>query len=534
MLPETKLQRYLWSTLSGVLFFVSFPYTGSQTWLGFIAWIPLLLVEHQISEKRYKPSKLLIHGYISFLIYNIGATWWIYYASAGGAIFAVTLNALLMTSTLWIAHVMKRKLPRGLGYLALIATWVSFEYAHYWWELSWPWLNFGNIFSIQTNWIQWYNITGVLGGTCWILISNVLILQSLIKLPFSRRKSIQYGIITLLVIITPITFSVLYHPTTSKHKTISVCVLQPNVDPISTKFSVSPDKQLQELLALADKHMSANTRLVIGPETALVASFDEDDFRQTQAAQHLKNWLQEHPKTALLIGASTYRFFLTKRSRASLKLEGGPGYLEQYNTALYLNQNMTPRYVHKSKLVLGVEKIPYSNLFPFLEDLAIQNGGTSGTLGIEDKPKLTHTREANVATQICYESIYGEFVAQQNNLGSQVLAIITNDGWWRNTPGHKQHLSFARLRAIENGKYVVRSANTGISAIIDAEGTVLQKTNYWTQDAITAKIPLLTNKTTYNQYGDWIGRLAAYLFLSCLLFTGYKTITGPSTTNRSV
>ena len=534
MLPTTKLKRYLWSTLSGVLFFVSFPYTGSQTWIGFIAWVPLLLVEHHIAINRYKPSKVLIQGYISFLIYNLGATWWIWHASAGGAIFAITLNALLMALTFWIAHLIKRKLPKGIGYLALIATWISFEYAHYWWELSWPWLNVGNIFSIQTNWVQWYNITGVLGGTCWVLICNILLMLGIVQYSSSKSKAIRFGITYMLIIALPILISTSSSNSYTAKDNLNVCILQPNVDPIATKFSTSPDQQLIDLLALADEHITKQTDLIVGPETALVASFDEDNFHQTFAAQRLETWLQNHPNTEILIGASTYRFFLQKRSRASIKLTGGPGYIEQYNTALYLNSKSNPRYVHKSKLVLGVEKIPYSNMLPFLEDLAIQNGGTSGTLGIEDNPQLISMQKANVATQICYESIYGEYVAQQNDIGSNILAIITNDGWWSNTPGHKQHLSFARLRAIENRKYVIRSANTGISAVINPSGTVLKQTSYWKKDAINASIPLIEEKTFYNQMGDWIGKLASYIFLACALFVCYKSITGPAIASRSV
>ena len=95
---------------------------------------------------------------------------------------------------------------------------------------------------------------------------------------------------------------------------------------------------------------------------------------------------------------------------------------------------------------------------------------------------LIYKRKIDVAPIICYESIYGEFVAKQANQGADFLCILTNDGWWGDSPGHAQHFSFAKLRAIENRKWVARSANTGISGFIDEKGNVIQKTSYWTTD----------------------------------------------------
>ena len=112
------------------------------------------------------------------------------------------------------------------------------------------------------------------------------------------------------------------------------------------------------------------------------------------------------------------------------------------------------RFIHKSKLVVGVEKIPYSDFLPFLEDLAIDNGGIVGSLGEEDSVKIFNTSVGKIAPIVCYESIYPEFVAEQCRKGAELLCVITNDGWWGDTPGYKQHFSFSRLRAIENRRWL--------------------------------------------------------------------------------
>ena len=172
-------------------------------------------------------------------------------------------------------------------------------------------------------------------------------------------------------------------------------------------------------------------------------------------------------------------------------------------------------------MVLGVEKIPFSKWIPWLEELSIQNGGTSGTLGIENVPKIYKTPKFNFAPSICYESIYGSFIAEQCKKGSDIIFIITNDGWWGNTPGYKQHASFASLRAIENRKSVARSANTGISCFINQRGDVIQATKWWIPTALNGILNKNKESTFYTNNGDLIGKtfaIASLLLMVYLLF----------------
>lgn len=178
--------------------------------------------------------------------------------------------------------------------------------------------------------------------------------------------------------------------------------------------------------------------------------------------------------------------------------------------------------MHKSKLVPGVELVPFSAYLPFLSALAIENGGTSGTLGIEKSPKIFEipmdSKPTKIAPIICYESIYGDFVRQQVQKGAQLLCVITNDGWWGDTPGYQQHFSFARLRAIETRRWVLRSANTGTSGSIDPTGKIIKKTAYWTKAAFAESVSLRSDLTFYTQYGDWPAGLSLSWILLVLSF----------------
>jgi apolipoprotein N-acyltransferase len=128
------------------------------------------------------------------------------------------------------------------------------------------------------------------------------------------------------------------------------------------------------------------------------------------------------------------------------------------------------------------------------------------------------------APAICYESIYGATCAEFVNKGAEVITIITNDDWWGDTPGYKQHFDFARLRAIENRRYVARSANTGFSGFISPTGDVIAKSNYKEQTALQQEIHKISEKTFYTKYGDFLGRSLAFIAVLLVVFGFVKMI----------
>ena len=129
-------------------------------------------------------------------------------------------------------------------------------------------------------------------------------------------------------------------------------------------------------------------------------------------------------------------------------------------------------------------------------------GGVSDNTGTQEERTVFNTNNFGLAPLICYESVYGSFVSKFVKNGANILLIITNDGWWGNTPGHLQHFEYARLRAIETRRYVLQCANTGISGVIDNEGNVLQKTDYWKEAVVKVKAPLFYDKTFFVKFGD--------------------------------
>ena len=159
-----------------------------------------------------------------------------------------------------------------------------------------------------------------------------------------------------------------------------------------------------------------------------------------------------------------------------------------------------------------------------MEDLAIDNGGIVGSLGEEDSVKIFNTSVGKIAPIVCYESIYPEFVAEQCRNGAELMCVITNDGWWGDTPGYKQHFSFSRLRAIENRRWLVRSANTGKSGVISPTGEVVSETEWWKEDVLLAQTELLNEKTIFSSYGDYLGRSSAFVWILIFIYAISKKI----------
>lgn len=519
-----RAQRYLLSLCSGILLSISFPFTGSITPLVFLGFVPLLILSEDLLHTKKGGLHLFVQTYFAFLIFNLGTTWWVANSSFIGALLAFALNTLFMSLIFVLFHLVSKRIDKNWAVWTLIPFWISFEYFHQNWDLSWPWLILGNFFSIRTSWIQWYEYTGTLGGSVWVLSLNILIFLWIRSMWLQQKKKWNKWLIGFsLTILAPIVYSWTLLPLIPFYKGgefYNVAVVQPNVDPYNEKFALgtSNEQQLQRFFNLANTVVDSTTDLVLGPETAISQGFIESRLQGLPFYSMIREEMKRWGRTDLLIGASTVEIFDNKHSRASIYIPGQRIFYESYNSSLYIPKKGEPRFIHKSKLVPGVEMIPFSNLFPFLETLAIENGGTSGTLGIEKEPRVFHAKNT-LAPIVCYESIYGDFVSKQVRQGASILSVITNDGWWGDSPGYKQHFSFSSLRAIENRRWVIRSANTGKSGVFDEFGSVKKETAYWKEAAFQAAIPTLGRMTFYTKHGDYLGQIAHIFSFILLVMT---------------
>ncbi|MFD0931312.1 apolipoprotein N-acyltransferase [Psychroflexus salinarum] len=522
------MKNILLALTSGLLLALSWPTTGFSP-LSFIGFVPLLIAEFDIRKDNFRRTNLRTFGYafLSFLIWNTFTTYWLYFSTPFGGVFAILANSLLMSLVFLIYHIIAKRVAFTAASSFFIALWLSFEKLHLGWEFSWPWLNLGNVFANDINFIQWYEYTGTFGGSLWILISNFILFKGVLLYIQHKDKSILFrtGLRFVIIITIPIIISILIKPETNSENTIETLSLQPNVDPYAEKYNTDNKGISENLKELAEPLLSDKEQLLIAPETVFAEGVDIKNYRYSQAQRFSQDLFAQNENLNILFGISMYQILRdeTQVSTQTNFLRKGV-WFNDYNSAVFERKDTEHEFYHKSKLVVGVENFPYqSTLKPLLGDIMIDLGGTVAMKTTQEERSVFKLNNGyGVAPIICYESVYGEFVNGYVSNGANALAIITNDAWWGETQGHLQHWSYARLRAIETRRAIARSANTGISGFIDKDGTVLEKSQYNEKTILKYNLPLYEGETFYVKFGDFIPRISNFLALFILLFAVTK------------
>lgn len=533
MAGNVSLVTWILILLSSVMLSIPFLLPGTG-WVSLVAFIPLFAAEHIATDRKMK--HFWVRYYVCFLLWNIFTTFWIYKATLYGAIAAVTLNALQMAIIFALFRWFK-KLTRGyLPYLYFAIAWLAWEHAYFNWDVSWPWLVLGNSFATSLKSIQWYEYTGVLGGSLWVLLINTLVFR-IILLSVSREKVKKSVISLVLVYLVPMVVSHLiyysyqtepYEPSKGDgYRTFAI--MQPNIDPYNRKFSQSQydqDKILTGLMNGCAADFLVAPETFISPRTA-AAALVENHPHTNSSFNRFRNYAMEHG-TNIIMGAVTDTFYNSaSRPTPTARHIHGDRWYDRSNTALFLDKNGKYGFYHKSKLVVLVESTPYKKLFGFMKRLNIDLGGAMGDFAPQLRREVFVTEDSvKIGTAICYESVYGDFYREYVLDGANVMSVITNDGWWGNTPGYRQHLSYSSLRAIETRRAIARSANTGISAFIDERGEIISSTGWWQQEKLLARLPLNDRQTVFVTYGDITGRVSVFLFYLFTVMAVVRRLSG--------
>ena len=507
------MNKKIWLCILLFAALASIPYlVPGLGWVALFAFVPLLHFADICRESAPKHKGWLV--YLAFLLFNTATTFWINWISIPGAFVAITLNALQMWAIFMLFIHSRKYFKGGLSYLLMITMWIAWERVYQNIEISWPWLILGNSLATCPRLAQWYEYTGFLGGSLWIWLSNIFIYETI----HQKRKRIALAAISLMLLIAPPALSLhLYYHYSETDSPKEVVAVQPNIDSYTEKHGgLSQEVQDAKMFELVRSAATANTDFIITPET-YTYQFNLDAPQTNVTYNGIMDLLQDYPKANLILGAITYRLFETKALAPANASPLGDKWYSSYNTALMLDTLGVRNLYHKSKLVPGVEIVPYQRYLGFLGKVFEFFGGSMSSYGVSrDVNNLKAKDGTRVGVMICYESIYGEYFRRTANYGAQFEAIITNDGWWGDTPGYRQHFRYARLRAIETRRDVVHVANTGISGFINQRGDVLQRTPWWVPTAIRGTVNLNDKKTCYTTYGDVTGRICSFLFL--LLF----------------
>lgn len=551
-----KLTLSLLVAVSSALLSVPFLVPGTG-WLSLLAFVPLLWAEDIATEEGIKG--FCLSHYLCFALWNAAATFWVCNATVGGGIFAILANAFQMSLIFGLFRWSRKWLNGALPYIFLAFVWIAWER---WYltdaQISWPWLVLGNAFARTTGWVQWYEYTGTLGGSLLVWAANLGVFGILKSLADGRwntfngkaRSAALLG--TMALFVAPPLVSMLLKPEACG-ETLDVVIAQPNIDPYNKFGGMTQEEQNELLLGRFGNIPDSVPVLLVAPET-FTGDVVTNEPSSSPTVRRLTSFLADHPNANLLVGASS-RTYLKRALRPSYTARrAGKGiWMETHNSALMLDAYCFPEIFHKSKLVVGVEMTPYPAIFSRIDDWLggvmgrcvgqketrplhfkeyAPTSGPSDAAGLSREetaapadtagmvlPDVSAVRTIPVGCAVCYESVYGEYCTRYVRRGARLLTVITNDAWWGDTPGYRQHLSYSCLRAIETRRWVARCANTGISAIIDPSGKVVSHTSWWQPEVLKGKVGLSEGQTFFVIHGDFIGRLSTLMAALILLAT---------------
>ncbi|MEM1359917.1 MAG: hypothetical protein AAGF89_17050, partial [Bacteroidota bacterium] len=327
----------LLSTMSGLLLGLGFPGLLPFPFLLLVGFVPLLILHQRLKEKKAGYGEVFRHGFSAFVLYNILATYWVTNTAFAAGLVAVVANSCLMCLPWLFFHWTSMRSPK-VAILALVAGWIAFEHGHYNWELNWPWLTLGNGFAQFPSLIQWYELTGVLGGSAWIWASNYLAFKTY-SAPALRRPKIWLALVVLLPLLGSLVRYFTYNAPPSD--TIKVASIQPNFEPHFEKFANNQGAQIDTFkrLSLAATN-AAPVDYIVYPETSF-SRIEENNPLNNPPMGILTEELAGRTKY-LVTGFDGYYIFpegasLSKAVRYVQRRDGSPVALEALNAVLQVD-----------------------------------------------------------------------------------------------------------------------------------------------------------------------------------------------------
>ena len=498
------------------------------------AFIPFLI----LTEKIESYVRFFRYSYATFLFFVLISLYWVggfthfkdpYLMIAGIALFLWQPFFFTIPASLY--YFVRKRVSNDISILTFPLIWVTFEWLYALGEFAFPWLSVGNTQTYNLLKIQFVDQTGVFGLSLWVLSINVLAFFFIRSISGYYSKSIRYVLLPVIVIvyIAPDFYGrqkIVSNSEKSDKAGITVGVVQPNVDPWNkwegSKTFLGRWQQVLSYLDIIRENITESTDMVVLPESAILLNVPEL-FEQSNEIHRVVDSLN----VTLLSGYAKVLYYYDNSAPVSSNILKGTNIrYDSYNSILMFEPDSRKIQTYsKMRLVPFAERIPYADRVPFLiEPLRWGVGISNWGMGRDSTLFKNDRLGSKFLSMVCYESIFPEFVASFVNKGAEFLVFITNDSWWGNTSGARQHNQYAILRAIENRRWVVRCANGGISSFIDPMGRMYDKTEMYTEDFIQRQIEPLTMKTFYSQNGDWIARICASITMFIFLFSMGYTI----------
>lgn len=511
---------------TGILLGLSFP-PFPFPYLMFAALVPYFV----ILNRREGLAEINRITYFTFWVFSIISLYWVgswtkeadpFLMISGVALLFFNPILFLIPSTIF--YLVKKRFGKSAAFYFFPFFWVNYEYLYSVTEFRFPWLTLGSGLTKFQTYIQSADIIGVYGLSLLVLYFNLLLFLQFKEYTAGKRINKKLAAFLILILILPLLYgSIKLQKRYDSGKALNVGLIQPNLNPWAKWDAGNLNEQLDLYLNLSEKAINEKAELIVWPESALPVYLLSGSY--SKQVNRIHDFVDSN-NIFLLTGMPDVRFYdSTNAPWDAKKSSVNRYYYTTYNSVLaFTPKNKEVQRYGKIKLVPFGEKVPYVNYIPFIGDLIKWNVGISSWNTGQDTIvfNLINAEKQDTiktAALICIESIYPDFTAQFVQRGAEFLTVVTNDSWYGNSSGPYQHKDISVLRAVENRRYVIRTANGGISCIIDPNGKILYSTNMFERAYLTGTIYLNDELTFYSKYPLIVPFISVVISFGFILFS---------------
>jgi len=415
---------------------------------------------------------------------------------------AISLSLFLLP-----AFYIKKNRATISWYIIFVLGWLSFDKIYEYSEIANPVYTLGNGFGGTPLLIQWYEITGAAGGSFWILIVNIFffkVIQSILEDKPSLKTNL--GFLIPLVILPLGLSGYLFKNNNTLTKNIETLILHTNLECAVEKKRLSKIELINDNIEHTKKGLSPNTKLIIWPETAIKKIGSIVQLKENAYVEYLdENFLSEQQNIPFVTGAAV---------SDSLNPDN------KYNLALSINTQSTEnrylQYRSKQRLVPFMEVLPYRNILKILK--GVLPFSMNFKVGESMNTNIDLDQNISYTPFICYETCFGELMAERVKNKADFLVLISNEGWYKSLLSAQQFFYLSKIRAIENRRYIAKSSNGGISGIINEKGQVVTSTFSEATAVLKGDIGLSDHITFFTKYAFYIGRGIIFMYIFLLFY----------------
>lgn len=491
---------------SGLLLALSFPRYGHPA-AAFIALVPLYVALAGWNGRPGRPPGVttgrgfvlgLITGFVHFAgtVYWTGAT----VQTFGGlpwpvAIFVTSLLVLYMATYVALASAITAIFIRQFGLVGLSlapAAWVATEYSRGFLFGGFPWIPLGNTMVTLLPLVQLASLVGVYGLSALVAAINAGFAVTALATGRTRVGAMA-GTVALIAAVSLWGGQRMAANRLTQGEPIRVGLIQSNIAQTDKWNPSRAGMIVDRYTQLTRQAVAAGADFLLWPESSTPFYFQDDP-----GGDGIRAMVRQLGRPLLL---------------GSDELEPAAPKNRYYNSAFMLDTaGATAAVYRKIHLVPFGEYVPFQRALFFVGPLVEAVSAFSAG----ERVTMLPVREHMVSTAICYEVTYPSQAREAVRQGSELLTTITNDAWYGESSAAYQHFEMASMRAVEQGRYMVRAANTGVSGIIDPYGRVLIRTRLFETAAVVGEARFVQERTLYARIGDLVALLATVVTVLAL------------------